>query len=62
MKSITIFSLSALCLLATSSCQDFLDKEPQSALTADQIYTDLDRLEPTVDGLYTTFRNSKVNR
>lgn len=62
MKAITILSLSALCLFGTSSCQDFLDKEPQSALTADQIYTDLDRLEPTVDGLYTSFRNTKVNR
>lgn len=62
MKTIHILSLSALLLAGTTSCQDFLEKEPQSALTANQIYSDLSRLEPTVDGLYTSFRKSKVSR
>lgn len=62
MKTIHILSLSTLLLMGATSCQDFLDKEPQSALTANQIYTDLNRLEPTVDGLYVSFRNSKVAR
>lgn len=62
MKTIHILLISALCLLGATSCQDFLDKEPQSALTANQIYSDLNRLEPTVDGLYVSYRNSKANR
>lgn len=62
MKKIIILSLSALCLLWTSSCEDFLDKNPLGSLTAEQIYTDLDRLGPTVDGLYTKFRDTKVVR
>lgn len=62
MKTIHTLLVSSLCLLGTTSCQDFLDKEPQSALTANQIYSDLNRLEPTVDGLYVSFRNSKVAR
>lgn len=38
MKTIHTLLVSSLCLLGTTSCQDFLDKEPQSALTANQIY------------------------
>jgi hypothetical protein len=45
-----------------SSCADFLEEMPKTSLTPEQVYTELNVLEPTVDGLYTSYRNSKAGR
>ncbi|MDR1380122.1 MAG: RagB/SusD family nutrient uptake outer membrane protein [Tannerella sp.] len=35
---------------------------PKTSLTPEQVYTELNVLEPTVDGLYTSYRSSKAGR
>lgn len=64
MKNINIKTLAiVLAIVAgTTSCSDFLNEMPKTALTPKQIYTDLNNLEPTVDGLYTSYRNAKAGR
>lgn len=49
-------------IAGATSCSDFLDEKPKTALTSEQVYTQLTVLEPTVDGLYTSFRKSKEGR
>lgn len=44
------------------SCSDFLEETPKTALTPELVYTELNVLEPTVDGLYTSYRDSKQGR
>lgn len=48
--------------LGISSCSDFLEETPKTSLTPEQVYTELHVLEPTVDGLYTSYRGSKAGR
>ncbi len=62
MKKINIVLLAVASLFGSYSCSDFLDERPQGALTPDQVYKDLGILERTVDGLYKSFRDSKVQR
>ncbi|MDR2916444.1 MAG: RagB/SusD family nutrient uptake outer membrane protein [Tannerella sp.] len=61
---INIFAMAFASLFAMgiSSCSDFLEEMPKTALTPEQVYTDLNVLEPTVDGLYTSYRKSKEGR
>jgi len=61
MKTTIIYSLSILLLLATS-CSNFLEQEPQTALTEEQVFNDLDNIEPLVLGLYTSWRDTKKDR
>ncbi len=52
----------AFVLLVSSSCSDFLTEEPQTALTQEQVYAELDNIEPLIMGLYTSWRNTKKDR
>jgi hypothetical protein len=49
-------------IVGLSSCTDFLTEMPKTSLTSHQVFTDLKILEPTVDGLYTSYRNAKAGR
>lgn len=60
-KNIFVVILSFL-FLVTSSCSDFLDEGPQTALTQEEVFKDLDNIEPLILGLYTRWRNTKKDR
>lgn len=63
MKNIKInILLIAVFCISLSACTDFLDEMPKTALTPQQVYTDLKILEPTVDGLYISYRGAKRGR
>lgn len=44
------------------SCDEFLTQLPKSSLTQEQVFTDLSVLEPSVDGLYVSYRQAKAGR
>ena len=46
-------------VLVFSSCSDFLVEEPQTALTQEQVFRELNSIEPLIVGLYTSWRNTK---
>lgn len=48
--------------LGLFSCSDFLNQEPKTSLTEQEAFSSLENIEPTVDGLYTAFRDSKSGR
>lgn len=52
----------SLLMMGAFSCSDFLEEMPKTSLTPEQVYTELKVLEPTVDGLYTSYRKSKEGR
>jgi hypothetical protein len=54
--------LMALVLVVSGSCSKFLDEEPQTALTQEKVFSDLNNIEPLVLGLYTSWRNTKKDR
>lgn len=54
-----------LCIVLTltmTSCNDFLEELPKTQLTQEQVFTNLNVLESSVDGLYVSFRNAKAGR
>ena len=55
-------AFASLSVMGISSCSDFLEEMPKTALTPEQVFTELKVLEPTVDGLYTSYRESKKGR
>ncbi|HEY9046849.1 MAG TPA: RagB/SusD family nutrient uptake outer membrane protein [Ohtaekwangia sp.] len=57
-----LVKLMALVLLVSSSCSDFLNEDPQTALTQEEVYAELDNIEPLILGLYTSWRNTKKDR
>lgn len=61
MKKSIIINMAVL-LLLTSSCSKFLEQEPQTKLTEEQVFSDLDKIEPTILGLYTDWRNTRKDR
>ncbi len=61
-RKFNILLIIAGVLLGLSSCNDFLTEEPKSNLTPEQVFTDLKVLEPTVDGLYSSYRGAKAGR
>jgi len=64
MKNINIKLIAITVAIASGaiSCSDFLNELPKTSLSPQQAYTDLNVLEPLVDGLYTTYRNAKAGR
>ncbi|HRG08368.1 MAG TPA: hypothetical protein PLJ08_07295, partial [Cyclobacteriaceae bacterium] len=49
-------------LLVVSSCSDFLVEDPQTALTQEEVFGELNNIEPLIMGLYTSWRNTKKDR
>jgi starch-binding outer membrane protein, SusD/RagB family len=49
-------------VLIGSSCSDFLNEDPQTALSQEKLFAELDNIEPLVTGLYTSWRNTKKDR
>lgn len=44
------------------SCKKFLDQNPQTALTQEQVYSKLANIEPLLAGLYATWRDAHKDR
>ena len=49
MKKYRFISLFAFAILALVSCEDYLDKNPESDLSSDQIYSDYERYKGIID-------------
>jgi len=63
MKTRNIFiQLAIAMVLFSSSCSDFLKEKPQTALTQEDVFKDLTKIEPLIIGLYTSWRNVKKDR
>lgn len=60
MKTKILF-LIALVTVALTSC-DFLSQEPQTSLSAEQLVADMDNLQPYLNGIYYSWRDTRINR
>lgn len=56
------YSLFFTLVLCFISCNKFLDREPQTALTQEQVYSKLENIEPLLSGLLTNWRNIHKDR
>lgn len=58
-----IFILTSLTVALTQvSCKKFLDQQPKTALTQEQVFAKLDNIKPLISGLYTNWRNVRKDR
>ncbi len=57
-----IAAFTVACASILPSCSDFLDQMPKTALTEEQVFSDLKNVEPMVTGLYTSYRGVKEGR
>lgn len=49
--------------LATQiSCKKFLDQQPKTTLTEEEVFSKLENIEPLISGLYTKWRDSRKDR
>jgi hypothetical protein len=62
MKNKYIIILMALATVLSGSCKKFVEQEPQTALTEEQVFSKLDNIEPLLLGLYTSWRNTRKDR
>jgi starch-binding outer membrane protein, SusD/RagB family len=62
MKKISLTYMALACLLVATSCSDFLNVEPKTQLTEDEVFGDEKNIELLVSGLYTQWRNTKQDR
>lgn len=49
-------------LLSLSSCEDFLTQEPQTALSLEQVFSDINNVQPYLNGVYFAFRRTRYER
>jgi hypothetical protein len=49
-------------LLMVSSCSDFLDQGPQTALSREQAFQDVEKLDKVITGLYNRWRETRKDR
>lgn len=49
-------------MLTMNSCSDFLSQEPQTALSTEQVFADLDNVQPFLNGVYYAFRRTRYER
>lgn len=57
-----VIKITTVFILFLSACSGFLDEKPQTALTQEDVYKDLAKIDPLVLGLYTNWRNTKKDR
>ena len=51
-KTIINIALASMLLMGATSCSDFLDVKPTGSLTEDEVFADINNVEPLVTGLY----------
>jgi hypothetical protein len=44
------------------ACNDFLEENPQTSLSTEQVFANLDNIQPYLDGIYFKWKNTRVNR
>ncbi|HTF28301.1 MAG TPA: RagB/SusD family nutrient uptake outer membrane protein [Flavitalea sp.] len=49
-------------VISQVSCKKFLEQEPKTALTQEQVFSRLENIEPLLTGLYTSWRNVRKDR
>jgi starch-binding outer membrane protein, SusD/RagB family len=54
--------LGLMTLLLVSSCADFLDQDPQTALSREQAFQDIEKLDRVITGLYNRWRETRKDR
>src|SRR5512133_2807477 len=60
---VVILSILTVALAGLFSCEsDFLNQDPQTALSTEQVFSSLDNVQPFLDGLYVKWRSTRVNR
>jgi tetratricopeptide (TPR) repeat protein len=57
MKKIFLYGLFLLGIMLFPSCEDFLEKEPPLYFTEEEVFSDPDRLEAAVNGLYLSIKS-----
>src|SRR5687768_16283900 len=62
MKTKNIFLWLTAILLLVSSCDDFLEQDPQTALSREEAFSDITKIEPIILGLYTKWRDIRKDR
>lgn len=58
-KTIINMALASMLLMSATSCSDFLDVKPTGSLTEDEVFADINNVEPLVTGLYKSYRGCK---
>ncbi len=61
MKRVQIIFLSVLAVMV-SSCDDFLTQDPQNSLSIEQIFADLNNIQPYLNNIYYDFRAAHSDR
>lgn len=61
-KSVAFGSLALAMALNISSCSDFLDVQPTGSVPEDEVFSDLNNVEPLVAGLPKSYRGCKEGR
>lgn len=61
-RHIIPYSLFIALLFGCISCNKFLDREPETALTQQQVYSKLENIEPLLSGLLTNWRDIHKDR
>ena len=59
---LVISALITSSLLSLSSCEDFLTQEPQTALSLEQVFSDINNVQPYLNGVYFAFRRTRYER
>lgn len=54
--------LLAVVAFLTSCNKDFLNQDPQTSLSSEQLFSSLDNVQPFLNGLYFKWRSTRVNR
>lgn len=63
MKTKLFIAFIGVTTLATQvSCKKFLEQDPKTALTQEQVFSRLENIEPLITGLYTSWRNARKDR
>lgn len=65
MKTIKLSIIGVIIIAVTSlfSCnEDFLNQDPQTSLSSEQLFASLDNVQPFLNGLYFKWRSTRVNR
>ncbi len=65
MKHLQFVKLATLvaCVLIMTGCKDdFLAQEPQTQLSTEQVFADLDNVQPYLNGVYNAWREQHINR
>lgn len=57
-----IFGGLIISLASFTSCSDFLDVDPKTAIPEETVFSSLETIKPTIDGLYTSFREMTAGR